>query len=44
MELFKNKKINVVSDHIAQLTCNQHEGFGRVGKMSWNASLRMLKK
>ena len=40
----KNKKINVVSDHIAQLTCNQHEGFGRVGKMSWNASLRMLKK
>ncbi len=40
----RSKKINTVSDRIAQLTCNQHESFGRVGEMSWNASLRMLKK
>ena len=27
-----------MSDKIARLTCNQHQGFGEVGYMSWEAS------
>ncbi len=36
-------KINLVSDKIAEKTCNQHEGFGLVGSMSWAASKKLIK-
>ena len=39
-----SKKINKITNKIAQLTCSQHESFGKVGYMSWNASLKELKK
>ena len=32
-----NERFNSVSDKIARLTCAQHEGFGKVGEMSWAA-------
>ena len=35
-------KINLVSDKIAEKTCNQHEGFGLVGSMSWAASKKLI--
>ena len=34
---FNNERFNSVSDKIARLTCAQHEGFGKVGEMSWAA-------
>lgn len=36
--------LNKVSDKVANLTCNQHESFGPVGKLSWEAVLRKTKK
>ena len=39
-----NLKINNVNNKIANLTCKQHEQFGKVGEMSWNASIKNLKK
>jgi ribulose-5-phosphate 4-epimerase/fuculose-1-phosphate aldolase len=39
-----NLKINNVNNKIANLTCKQHEQFGRIGEMSWNASIKNLKK
>lgn len=42
--LTKNQgKIQKVSNKIAKLTCDQHEGFGRVGRMSWSASKKLIK-
>lgn len=38
-----NLKINNVNNKVASLTCKQHEQFGRVGKMSWGASIKNLK-
>ncbi len=38
------KNLNYVKNKFAIKTCSQHEGFGKVGHMSWNASLRMIKK
>ena len=38
------KNLNHVKNKFASKTCSQHEGFGKVGHMSWNASLRMIKK
>tara|TARA_B100001250_G_C19702124_1_gene745244 strand:- start:460 stop:1170 length:711 start_codon:yes stop_codon:yes gene_type:complete len=38
------KKLNLVSDRISSITANHHKGFGPVGGMSWNASIRVLKK
>jgi ribulose-5-phosphate 4-epimerase/fuculose-1-phosphate aldolase len=38
-----NLKINTVSNKVANLTCKQHEQFGRVGEMSWKASIKDLK-
>ena len=32
-----------VSDKIAKLTCNQHQGFGKVGQMSWSAIKKKFK-
>jgi ribulose-5-phosphate 4-epimerase/fuculose-1-phosphate aldolase len=32
-----------VTDKIAKLTCRQHEGFGKVGKMSWAAMKKNFK-
>ena len=41
-ESIKNQsKTNKVSDAIAKLTCDQHEGFGAVGGMSWKASKKL---
>lgn len=37
-------KINKVSERIAQKTCNQHLGFGKVGVMSWKASKKLIDK
>ena len=36
--------VNLVSDKISSITAKHHKGFGPVGSMSWNASLRVLKK
>lgn len=44
LKLLNIKILNKVSDKIAKLTCDQHESFGKVGHMSWKASLRILKK
>ena len=44
MKIMKNEKINIINDKIAKLTCEQHESFGKVGEMSWKASLRVIKK
>ena len=38
-----NLKINTVSNKVANVTCKQHEQFGRVGEMSWKASIKNLK-
>lgn len=38
-----NLKINNVNNKVASLTCKQHEQFGRVGEMSWGASIKNLK-
>ena len=44
MKIMKNEKINIINNKIAKLTCEQHESFGKVGEMSWKASLRVIKK
>jgi ribulose-5-phosphate 4-epimerase/fuculose-1-phosphate aldolase len=44
LKLLNNKVLNKVSDRVAKLTCKQHENFGKVGHMSWEASTRILKK
>jgi ribulose-5-phosphate 4-epimerase/fuculose-1-phosphate aldolase len=43
LKLINSQKINKISDRIAQLTCEQHESFGKVGHMSWKASSRLIK-
>jgi len=40
----QKKNIKLVSDRIANITYKMHKGFGPVGQLSWNASLRVLKK
>lgn len=40
---FQKNNIKLVSDKIANITSKMHRGFGPVGGMSWNASLRVLK-
>ena len=40
----QNKNIKLVSDKIANITYKMHKGFGPVGQLSWNASIRVLKK
>jgi len=37
-------KFNLVSDNIASKTAHQHTQFGPVGKMSWDALVKRLKK
>jgi ribulose-5-phosphate 4-epimerase/fuculose-1-phosphate aldolase len=41
LSIKNQSKINKVSDAIAKLTCDQHEGFGLVGAMSWKASKKL---
>ena len=40
---FQKNNIKLVSDKIANITSKMHRGFGPVGGISWNASLRVLK-
>jgi len=40
----QKNNINFVSDKIVKATSKMHKGFGPIGKLSWNASLRVLKK
>lgn len=42
LKLANIKELNKTSDKIAKLTCTQHESFGKVGHMSWKASLRVI--
>ena len=41
LSIKNQSKTNKVSDAIAKLTCDQHEGFGAVGGMSWKASKKL---
>ena len=40
----QKNNINFVSDKIVKATSKMHKGFGPIGKLSWNASLRVFKK
>jgi ribulose-5-phosphate 4-epimerase/fuculose-1-phosphate aldolase len=40
---YQKNNIKLVSNKIAKITSKMHRGFGPVGKLSWNASLRVLK-
>lgn len=42
LAISNQSKLNEVSDRIAQKTCNQHLGFGKVGAMSWKASKKLI--
>ena len=39
-----NKKIKLVSKKISELTYKMHKSFKPVGELSWNASMRVIKK
>ena len=41
---YQKNNIKLVSDKIANITSKMHRGFGPIGELSWNASLRVLKK
>ena len=40
---YQKNNLKLVSDKIANITSKMHRGFGPVGGLSWNASLRVLK-
>ena len=42
LKLTSIKELNKTSEKVSKLTCNQHESFGKVGNMSWKASLRVI--
>ena len=42
LKLANIKGLNKANAKISRLTCIQHEGFGKVGHMSWKASLRVI--
>jgi len=44
LKLTHKAVLQKVSAKVASLTCNQHESFGPVGKLSWDAVLREIKK
>ena len=44
LKILNHKRLNLVNDKIARLTCQQHQGFGRVGEMSWRASKNLFYK
>ena len=39
---YQKNNIKLVSNKIAKITSKMHRGFGPVGKLSWNATLRVL--
>lgn len=41
--LLNNQKVNNVSEKICKITCNQHNNFGPVGKLSWRATKKLFK-
>ena len=41
---YQKGNIKLVSDKIANITAKMHKGFGPVGRLSWKASLRVLRK
>lgn len=39
---YQKNNIKLVSDRVANITSKMHKGFGPVGGLSWNASIRVL--